>query len=507
MSFSKVHSAQVSFLKAHQIDVEVDISRGLYSFSVVGLGDKAIDESKDRVSSAIKNSGFHSPKQKSEKVVVSLAPAHSKKHGPFFDVAIALAYLESSGEIEIKNCDEKIFLGELALNGNLRPIYGALPLTKFAKENGFKEIFVPKENAKEAALITGINVYSARTLREIIDHLDNNSNFKLQKQSNTKINRSESNKKYLDFADIRGQLPAKRGLEIAAAGGHNIALFGPPGTGKTLLSKAFSGILPDMSFDEILEVTSIHSSAGVLEKNLVLERPFRSPHHSSSYVAICGGGQSIKPGEVTLAHRGVLFLDEFPEFERKVIDSLRQPLEDKKICISRASGSVIYPSGFILVATLNPCPCGYLDTGIKKCVCKIGQIAKYQQKISGPIIDRIDIWIEVGQISSEDLLDQNKSSVSVSEKVKEKVTFAQNLQKERQNNVLNSDLNQKQIEKFCKLNDESKNILNKAARKLDLSPRSVFKVIKLARTIADLEKSISIKESHVLEAIQYRRKG
>lgn len=503
MSFSKVHSAQISLLKAHQIDVEVDISRGLYNFSIVGLGDKAIDESKDRVSSAIKNSGFLSPKQKSEKVVVSLAPAHSRKHGPLFDVAIALGYLQSAGEIDIKNVEKKLFLGELALDGSLRRVHGTLPLTKFAKEKGFKDIFVPKENAREAAVVEGINVYGANNLTEIIDHIIDNN--KIQKQTATKIS-SIPRKNITDFSDIKGQSLAKRGLKIAAAGSHNIALYGPPGTGKTLLAKAFSGILPDMSFEEMLDVTSIHSAAGVLTGSLLLERPFRAPHHSASYVAICGGGANIKPGEVTLAHHGVLFLDEFPEFERKVIDSLRQPLEDGVICVSRASGSVCYPSGFILVATLNPCPCGYLGTDTKTCSCSRGQIAKYQQKLSGPIVDRIDMWIEVGQVPHEDLLKTNKNISPVSSKIKERISKTRDIQNKRQNGVLNSNLDPKKIEDFCKLNDSASEVLRKAAAKLELSARSFHKVIKLARTIADLDEQENIEEAHILEALQYRKR-
>lgn len=502
MSFSKVHSAQISLLKAHQIDVEVDISRGLYNFSIVGLGDKAIEESKDRVSSAIKNSGFLSPKQKAEKVVISLAPAHSRKHGPFFDVAIALGYLESAGEITIEESNKKIFLGELALDGTLRPINGALPLTKFAKEKGFKDIFVPKINAKEAAIIDGINVYGANTLTEIINHLC--SDKKIIKQQVTKPLTAQR-KSIVDFSDIKGQALAKRGLEIAAAGKHNIALFGPPGTGKTLLSKAFIEILPEMSFEEILEVTSIHSAIGNLNKNLLLERPFRTPHHSASYVAICGGGSNIKPGEVTLAHHGVLFLDEFPEFERRVIDSLRQPLEDGFICVSRASGSVCYPSDFILIATLNPCPCGYSETGVKECSCSRNEIIKYKQKLSGPIIDRIDMWIEAGQVPQENLFYSNKNKDPVSPEIKKRVSEAREIQKQRQN-CLNAKLNPKEIEKFCNLDEKTENILKTAAQKLNLSARSIHKVIKLARTIADLEKEKEIKESHVLEALQYRKK-
>src|SRR3989344_5478826 len=363
MSFAKVYSAQVSLLSGVIVTIEVDLSRGLHSFSVVGLPDKAVDESKDRVSGAIKNSGYKSPKAKNQKIIVSLSPADLKKEGPFFDLAIAIAYLLASGEIDF-NPEKKIFLGELGLDGALRRIRGALPLAEAAQRAGFEEIYLPKENAIEAALVEGIKIFGAGSLSEVIEHLAPTSTStqvggvgKIPVQPKTKINYKREMRGG-DFADIRGQEGAKRGLEIAAAGGHTIAMYGPPGTGKTMLARVFSGLLPDLSIDEVLEITGIHSVAGSARGELVCFPPFRSPHHTSSYVSIVGGGTYPKPGEVTLAHRGVLFLDEFPEFEKRVIESLRQPLEDNIVSISRAKGSAIFPSNFLLVAAMNPCPCG-----------------------------------------------------------------------------------------------------------------------------------------------------
>src|SRR3989344_1309974 len=385
MSFAKVYSAQVNLLKGAIVTIEVDLSKGLHTFSVVGLPDKAVDESKDRVSGAIKNSGFKSPKAKNQKITVSLSPADLKKEGPFFDLAIAIAYLKAAGEIKF-NSEKKIFLGELGLDGVLRSVRGALPLAEEAKKKGFEEIYLPKENAVEAALVEGIKVFGAGSLREVIAHINEQkisdkdddedemglprfrSNRKILPQPRTKISYKKEMKGG-DFSDIRGQEGAKRGLEIAAAGGHNIAMYGPPGTGKTMLARVFSGLLPDLSIDEVLEITGIHSVAGSARGELVCFPPFRSPHHTSSYVSIVGGGTYPKPGEVTLAHRGVLFLDEFPEFEKRVIESLRQPLEDNIVSISRAKGSAIFPSNFLLVAAMNPCPCGNSGSKKKECIC------------------------------------------------------------------------------------------------------------------------------------------
>lgn len=504
MSFSKVFSAQTYLLKAHIIDIEVDISnKTLHNFSVVGLPDKAVEESRDRVSAAIKNSGFKSPKNQNQKIIIALAPANLKKEGPNFDLGIALAYLLANDEIKFDPKD-KIFLGELSLDGKLRKIKGVLPLVREAKKLGFKEVFLPKENVLEGALIEGIKIFGAESLSQILAHLNENIEEELIPQPLTKIKQNRS--EYLiDFCDVRGQDTAKRGLEIAAAGGHNIAMYGPPGTGKTMLAKAFCHILPSLSFEDILEVTSIHSVAGALTKNMVVEPPFRSPHHTSSHISVVGGGTFPKPGEVTLAHKGVLFVDEFPEFERRVIDSLRQPLEDKTISISRARGSAIFPADFILIATMNPCPCGNYKSN-KECICPPSTLAKYQRKISGPIIDRIDMWVEVSNIDHKQLSEKNING-DRTENIKNRVLVARQKQKERLGGSnTNSGMGAKDIEKYIQLSSDVKDLLNQSASRFNLSARAYHKVIKLARTIADLDNSEDVNQNHLLEALQYRPK-
>lgn len=501
MSFSKVYSAQTNLLKAHIIDVEVDISKGLHTFSVVGLPDKGVEESRDRVSAAIKNSGYKSPKNKNQKIVVALAPANLKKEGPIYDLGIALAYLLATDEIKFEPI-KKIFLGELSLDGKLRRIKGVLPLVREAKKQGFKEIYLPKENALEGALIDGVDIFGASNLQEVIDHLEGQKEFFIEKQPLTKI-KFNTSEYLIDFSDIKGQETAKRGLEIAAAGGHNIAMYGPPGTGKTMLAKAFCHILPQLSFDDILEVTSIHSVAGTLTKNIITEPPFRSPHHTSSHVSVVGGGTFPKPGEVTLAHKGVLFVDEFPEFERRVIDSLRQPLEDKVISISRARGTAIFPANFILIATMNPCPCGHYKSN-KECTCTSNQINNYQRKVSGPIVDRIDIWVEVSSIDHKKLSEKTFNG-DETDLIKERVLVAREKQLIRLGkSKTNSDMGARDLENLIKLDQEVKDILNKSASQLNLSARAYHKIIKLSRTIADLDNSEEIKTKHLLEALQYR---
>jgi len=518
MSFAKTFSAQVVGLGAEIIDIEVDLSKGLHSFSIVGLPDKAVEESKDRVSASIKNCGFQSPKNKNQKVVVSLAPADVRKEGPAYDVAISLAYLLASGEIKF-NPKKKLFLGELSLDGRLRKINGTLPIVAEAKSRGFEEIFLPKDNAVEAALVSGINIFGAETLKEIIEHLDESESKDISKkekiikrieaQPQTEII-CEETESFIDFGEIKGQETAKRGLEIAAAGGHNIAMYGPPGTGKTMLAKAFSHILPPLSFDEILEITAIHSVSGNLKQNIISKPPVRAPHHTSSHVSIVGGGAVPKPGEVTLAHRGVLFLDEFPEFDRKVIEALREPLEESEITISRARGSHSFPANFILIAAMNPCPCGNFGSKTKECICKPTDLLRYQRKISGPIVDRIDMWVEVSQINY-DKLTEKESVKKESEEVRKRVSKARKIQKDRFTNSkrkisTNSEMEAKDISKLIDLDQKTKDILNTSAKKLDLSARAYHRVIKLARTIADLEGSEKIKQEHILEALQYRPK-
>ena len=512
MSFAKVYSAQVNLLSGKIVTIEVDLSKGLHSFSIVGLPDKAVDESKDRVSSAIKNSGFKSPKVKNQKIIVSLSPADLKKEGPFFDLAIALSYMLASGDIKF-NPEKKIFLGELGLDGSVRRIRGALPLVQEAKRQGYDEIYLPKENALEGALVDGVKIFGVNNLAEIIEHIDEQKdskkeNKKILAQPKTEV-KYESEKRNSDFKDVRGQEGAKRGLEIAAAGGHNILMYGPPGTGKTMLARAFSGLLPDLSLEEVLEITGIHSVAGVTLGELVSTPPFRAPHHTSSYVSLIGGGTFPKPGEVTLAHRGVLFLDEFPEFEKRVIESLRQPLEDNIVSISRARGSAIFPSNFILVAAMNPCPCGNAGNKQKACICKPFDLDRYKRKLSGPIMDRIDLSVSVGNIDYKKLGEEGNGESS--EKIKMRVEKAREIQKNRfkkfgRNINTNSEMNVKDLSNIIKLENSVRNLLDESAERLALSARAYHRIIKIARTIADLENSEEIKQNHILEALQYRPK-
>ncbi len=508
MSVSKVFSAQTSLLTVTLIQVETDLSRGLYAFAIVGLPDKAVEEAKDRVGAAIKNSGLTSPKSKNQKVVISLAPASEKKEGPAFDLAIALSYLLAAEEVDF-DPKGKLFLGELSLDGTLRPIRGVLPIARFAKENNFKQLFVPKENAKEAALIEGLEVYGAESLEEILKHLSGEKSIiKTPRTTFATKNRSTTN----DFSDVRGQERAKRGLLIAAAGGHNVAMYGPPGTGKTMLAKAFAGILPELSFDEALEATSIYSVAGVLG-GFITEPPFRSPHHTASYVSLVGGGANPKPGEITLAHRGVLFMDEFPEFERRVIESLRQPLEEKYISVSRARGTARFPADVILVAAMNPCPCGNFGFKGKPCICSPGTLQRYRRKMSGPIVDRIDIWLEVDRVLASDLsagLEANASAGEKSTVYKNKVAEARSAQSERFKTKIglkkNSEMSPRDLISFVNLRPEAKQALNMAAERLGFSPRVYHRMLKVARTIADLEKSLEINRDHIFEAVEYRPK-
>ena len=517
MSFAKVYSAQVNLLSGQIVRIEVDISKGsLHAFNIVGLPDKAVEESKDRVSSAIKNSGYKSPKAQNHKIIVSLSPADLKKEGPFFDLAMAVAYLLSLREIKF-NSEKKIFLGELGLDGTLRSIRGALPLAQEAKRKGFQQIYLPRENAEEAALVEGIRVYGAGSLLEVLEHLDtlqgpslkNSKRTVLKLQPKTRVKYAKVSRA-TDFSDIRGQEGAKRGLEIAAAGGHNIAMYGPPGTGKTMLARAFSALLPDLDLDEVLEITGIHSVAGSTMGELVCAPPFRAPHHTASYVSIIGGGTYPKPGEVTLAHRGVLFLDEFPEFEKRVIESLRQPLEDNIVSISRAKGSAIFPSNFILIAAMNPCPCGHLGSKQKACICKPSDLDRYKRKLSGPIMDRIDIWVSVGNVDYKKLGSEGGSGEG-SEKIKERIMKAREIQKNRFRKfgrplTTNSEMNVKDMDNMLKLAKEVRELLDNSAERLALSARAYHRVIKIARTIADLENSPEVKANHILEAIQYRPK-
>lgn len=516
MIFFKVHSAQAELVSAHKIEIEVDISNGLYNFNIVGLGDKAVGEAKDRISSAIKYSGFKSPKQKNQKVVISLAPANKKKTGPSFDLAMAIGYLAASKDL-LFDPYGKLFVGELSLNGETRKTAGIMQISTFAKENNFTEIYVPYENADEAGFIDDIKVYAVKNLEELILHLKKerlikpyerefNTNEQITKNiSKEDVLTKENNSITIDFSEIIGQEIAKRALLIAASGKHNIAFYGPPGTGKSMLARAFAGILPDLNKSETIETTSIYSVSGLLKNNLVTKAPFRAPHHTSSYSAIIGGGTGGRPGEITLAHNGILFLDELPEFDKRVINSLRQPLEEKQISVARTNESINYPANFILVAAMNPCPCGYFKTNIKQCVCSPNNIENYQRKISGPIIDRIDLWIEVNNLNQNEILKTKTSpEKNLSFEYRNQISACRKIQHNRQQK-LNGELDNKEIPAFT-LNKESEQLLFQIFEKYKLSMRSFYKILKVARTIADLEYSVEIKKPHILEAVQFRYK-
>ena len=504
MSFARVYSAQPAFPEADILSVETDLSKGLYSFAVVGLPDKAVEEARDRISAAIKNSGFASPKSANKKVVISLAPADLRKEGPLFDLPMALCYLLAADEMQF-DPEKKLFLGELALDGGLRSVRGVLPAVLKAQREGFTEIYVPKENADEAALVDGVTVFAVETLKDVVEHLDITTPENKKRGFLTPHPRKERvvsthGQTVPDWSDIRGQENAKRGLEIAAAGRHNIALYGPPGTGKTMLAQALIGILPELSMDEALEVTAIHSLAGALTQPLITQPPFRSPHHTSSYVALVGGGTVPKPGEVTLAHKGVLFVDEFPEFDRRSIEALRQPLEDKVVHVSRAKGSVRFPANFILVAAMNP------TTGLSYDRINERERERLNKKISGPIVDRIDMWIEMQLVPHEKLAAPEKEH---SHEVRARVARARDAQRMRfektgRSLTTNSEMTVRDIDTLALLSAETRTALDAAAAKHSLSPRSYHRVIKLARTIADLDGVDTIETHHIMEALQYR---
>jgi magnesium chelatase family protein len=499
MAFSKIQSAQLTGLSAVGVTVETDISRGLYLFQIVGLPDKAVEESRERVISSLRNSLGKNPKAENHKVVVSLSPAELKKEGSYFDIAIALGYLTATETLSF-NADNKVFVGELGLNGDVRPIRGLLSIAQWAKKIGVKELFIPEGNKTEASLVDGITFFIMPTLSALVAHLTGTT---LLQTTYDTVRISSTTEPVIDFGDVKGQFVAKRALTIAAAGGHNIVLYGPPGTGKTMLAKAFHGILPILSNEHFLEVATIYSSIGLIDTILSGVAPLRTPHHSASHVAIIGGGQNIRPGDITLAHRGVLYLDEFPEFDRRVIEALREPLEEGNITVARARGSIRFPAQFILLAAMNPCPCGYRGSTVKNCSCSGAELARYNKKLSGPIMDRIDLWVPVQHIEYETLheVGNNKESAIVQSIVND----LRSLQYER-THTLNSALSSQQIQTKSNLTEAAKKQLQQFAEKLKLSPRSYLRTIKVSRTIADLDHSDTIEERHILEALQYRPK-
>ena len=503
---AKVMSCAVVGLDGAIVEVEVDISSGLPAFTIVGLPDAAVNESRERVRAAVRNSGFTFPMKR---ITVNLAPADLKKEGPSYDLPIAVGILLGSEQLSA-DISQMLFLGELSLDGGLRHTHGILPMVAVAKDNGYATVFVPAPDAREAALVPGLTIVPISSLAELTAHLSGESPIPPYRPPGDREDAPQADWSGVDLAHIKGQEHVKRALEVAAAGGHNVTMSGPPGSGKTLLARSLPSIMPAITTEEALEVTKIYSVSGLLPQDtpLVMQRPFRAPHYTISHAGLVGGGRLPKPGEVSLSHRGVLFLDELPEFGHSTLEALRQPLEDKMVTISRARGSVTFPANFMMVAAMNPCPCGYWGDPVKQCTCSAGAISRYQKRISGPLLDRIDIFVQVPRIEYEKLVDLKLGETS--EQVRDRIERARSIQMERFRGTrltCNAEMSPVEVRGFCQVDEDAQGLLRAAMKQLALSARAFHRILKLSRTIADLSGSEAITSGHLAEAIQYRPRG